>query len=333
MPNSRVGSLATALAALLLPAALLAQKDERAQTVRLDEGITVQVAPLWRSRPLPPSGPTKLELTVADGPLLRMAVYFTVEKRRDAADALQRVAEISGPPAEKDRRFLVNGWPAVEATRTIDVPQTSQEKEKQEAEAGREPHDIAVAKFERTMTAIAAGDRAVIIEQRLYDTADTRLREAGRAVVDGLTFTRGGDEAIGKRALDDIDFVRKNLYDQRSGLVSSVSDRYPFFTEVTKGPPILAQTGVGEIAMAASYSGVKVAIATNSGWARSADSGATYNGGNNFPATIANQGDPALAYGGKADNFYLGYLGLPNGSGAAGSANAANGCSVSVDRS
>ena len=328
----RAISLAAA-AALLIPASGVAQQEKEARPIRLDEGISVQVAPPWRSRQLPPSGTTKLELTVADGGALRMAVYFTVEKRRSPADALQRVAEIAGPPAAEDRRFLVNGWPAIEATRMLDVPQTSQEKEKPESEAGKEPHDIAVAKFERTMTAIAAGDRAVIIEQRLYDTADAHLREAGRAVVDGLTFTRGGNEAVGKRALDDIDFVRKNLYTRTGDLVSSVVDRYPFLTEVSTTPPVLAQTGVGEIAMAASYGGAKVAIVSNSGWAKSSDSGTTYTGGNGFPATLANQGDPALAYGGKTDSFYLGYLGRPNGGGLPGTGNAVNGCTVSVDRS
>ena len=256
-----------AIIGLLITGSTAAQQEKAPRTVRLDEGISVPVAPIWKSRPL--AGSTKLELTVADGPLLRMAVYFTVEKRRSPSDALQRVAEISGPPAREDRRFLVNGWPAVEATRMLDVPQTSQEKEKPEQES-RETHpQIEIAKFERTMTAIAAGDRAVIIEQRLYDTADARLREAGRDVVAGVTFTRGGDEAVGKRALDDIDFVRKNLYTQNGELVSSVLDRYPFLTEVRTTPPVLAQTGVGEIAMAASYNGVKVAILVTDGFEQS----------------------------------------------------------------
>jgi hypothetical protein len=332
MFHFRLAALVAAIGGSLIPCSTSAQQERSAREVTIDDGIRVQVAPIWRSRQLPSSGTTKLELTAADGPLLRMAVYFTVEKRRSPADVLQRVAEISGPPAREDRRFLVNGWPAVEATRMLDVPQTSQEKEKPEPEPRKEPHDIAVAKFERTMTAIAAADRAVIIEQRLYDTADSRLREAGRAVVDGVTFTRGGDEAVGRRALDDIDFVRKNLYEQRGALVSSISDRYSFLTEVRRTPPVLVQTGQGEIAMAASYNGVKVAIVTNSGWGRSLDSGVTFIGGNNFPASIPNQGDPALAYGGKTDNFYLGYLGRPNGSTATGG-NAVNGCTVSVDKS
>ena len=50
-----------------------------------------------------------------------MAVYFTVEKRRNASDALQRAVDILGPPGPQDRHFLVNGWPAIEATRLIDT--------------------------------------------------------------------------------------------------------------------------------------------------------------------------------------------------------------------
>src|SRR5260370_14997814 len=208
MSHVRLVSLVAIRGLLLIPDAILAQKEQEARAVRIDEGITVQVAPIWKSRSL--AGSTKLELTAADGPLLRMAVYFTVEKRRSPSDALQRVAEISGPPAPQDPRFLVNGWPAVEATRMLDVPQTSQEREKPEQESREGRPQIEVAKFERTMTAIAAGDRAVIIEQRLYDTADGRLREAGPDVVAGVTFTRGGDAAGGTRALADNDFAREN---------------------------------------------------------------------------------------------------------------------------
>jgi len=91
---------------------------------------------------------------VTDGALLRMAVYFTVESRRSVSDALQRAAEIAGPPGPEDRAFLVNGWPAVEATRLMGLPRVAQEKAQEKA--GQEPE---VAKFERTITAIAAGAR------------------------------------------------------------------------------------------------------------------------------------------------------------------------------
>ncbi len=336
MSHLRLASL-LALGALLIPASALAQEEKGPRIVRLDEGITVRISPLWQSHPLAQNGATKLELIVSEGTALRMAVYFTVEKRRDASDALQRVADIVGPPGPQDRHFLVNGWPAIEATRMIDVPRVNHERDEKAAQetAGQgsreNRQEPRIAKFERTMTAIAAADRTVIIEQRLYDVADARLREAGRELVNGLTFTRGGNEGISKTSLDDIDYVRKNLYD-RSSLVDYIGNNFGFLTEVTTTKPVLAQNGVGEIAMAASTNGVKVAIASNSGWAKSSDSGGTYTGGNNFPAALANTaGDPALAYGAKTDNFYLGYLGRPNGGGGTG--NTVNGCTVSVDRS
>ena len=154
-----------ALAALLIATATPAQQEKAARTVRLDEGITIPIAPLWQYRQLAPSGATKLELTIAEGTALRMAVYITVEKRRSASDALQRVAAIVGPPGPQDRHFLVNGWPAIEATRMIDVPTVSREPdEKSEQEkAGQGSREYRqeprAAKFERTMTAIAAADR------------------------------------------------------------------------------------------------------------------------------------------------------------------------------
>jgi len=315
--------LAAVLGGLLIPGSAFAQKEQEGRVVRIDEGISVRVARTWQSRPL--AGSTKLELTVTDGALLRMAVYFTVESRRSVSDALQRAAEIAGPPGPEDRAFLVNGWPAVEVTRLMDLPRVAQEKAQEKA--GQEPE---VAKFERTITAIAAGARTVIIEQRLYDRADQRLRDAGREVVGQVTFTRHGDEALSRRALEEIDRVRKSLFD-RTGLVELNPAAFGFLAEVKTTPPARVHTGPGEVAMAASWNGAKVAIVSNSGWARSSDFGATYTGGNGFPASIASQGDPALAYGGKTGNFYLGYLGRPNGGGGVG--NTVNGCTVSVDRS
>src|SRR5262245_60109008 len=128
MPAFRVTSLAVIAVALLVPSLALAQKEKEPGVVRLAEGISVRVAPIWTSRPSA-AGPTKLELSVVDVSALRMVVYFTVEARRSPSDALQRAAEIAGPPAPEDRLFLVNGWPAVEATRTLDMRQPSQEKE------------------------------------------------------------------------------------------------------------------------------------------------------------------------------------------------------------
>ena len=324
MPNQlRLAPLVAVIGGLLIPGFAFAQKEREARVVRIDEGISVRVAPTWQSRPL--AGPMKLELTVTDGAVLRMAVYVTVESRRSVSDALQRAAEIAGPPGPEDRAFLVNGWPAVEATRLIDLPRVAQEKAQERP--GQEPE---VATFERTITAIAADTRIVIIEQRLYDRADQRLRDAGREVVGQVTFTRNGNEALSRRALDEIDRVRKSLFEKKGQLEFNAAE-FGFLTEVRTTPPVRAHTGPGEVAMAASWNGAKVAIVSNSGWAKSSDFGVTYTGGNGFPASIANQGDPALAYGGKTGNFYLGYLGRPNGGGGVG--NTANGCTVSVDRS
>jgi hypothetical protein len=319
----RLVPLVAVFGGLLIPIYAFAQKEQEARAVRLGDGINVRVAPSWQSRTL--AGPTKLELTVTDRAVLRMAVYFTVESRRSVSDALQRAAEIAGPPGREDRAFLVNGWPAVEATRAIDIPRVSQEKAQEKSE-----QELKVVTFERTITAIAAGTRTVIIEQRLYDRADQRLRDAGREVIGQVTFTRNGNEASSRRALNEIGWVRTSLF-ERKELLALTPAEFGFLTEVTVTPPVRAHTGPGEVAMAASWNGAKVAIVSNSGWAKSSDFGVTYTGGNGFPASIANQGDPALAYGGKTGNFYLGYLGRPNGGGGAG--NTVNGCTVSVDRS
>ena len=331
MPAYRVLPLALVAGALLIPSLALAQqreKENEPRVVQLADGISVRVTPIWTVRPLK-AGPTKLELSVVEGSALRMVVYFTVEGRRSKSDALQRAAEIAGPPAPEDRLFLLDGWPAVESTQTIDLPRPYQEREQRdEKEITESQRDVPT--FQRTMTAVAAGDRILIVEQRLFDVADPQLREAGREVVGGVHFTRGGDEAVSKRALDDITLVRTRLFEQHAGLVDERRD-WDFFRTYLLTNPVSVQTGIGEVAMAASYSGAKVAIVTNSGWGRSSDYGVTFTGGNGFPASIPAFGDPSLTYGGRTDNFYLGYIGRPNGSGGAG--NTITGCTASVDRS
>ena len=137
MSHLRLAPLAAAIGVLLIAHSTAAQQEKPARTIRLDDGISVPIAPLWQFRAL--KGSTKLELTVAEGPLLRMAVYFTVEKRRSASDALQRAAEIVGPPAPEDRRFLINGWPAVEATRLIPVPERTRDAAEEEKPEREQP--------------------------------------------------------------------------------------------------------------------------------------------------------------------------------------------------
>lgn len=100
MPNLRLASLLLAIGVLLIPTSTFAQQEKGARTVRLDEGINVRIAPVWQYRQLAPSGATKLELTVAEGSALRMAVYVTVERRRNASDALQRASGRNGVRAE-----------------------------------------------------------------------------------------------------------------------------------------------------------------------------------------------------------------------------------------
>ena len=326
MPAFRIAPLAAAAGALLIPGLSLAQNAKEGRSIPLDKDITVRVAPIWKAQSFT-AGPTKLELTVGDRGALRMVVFFMVEGRRSASDALQRAAEIAGPPDPKDRLFLLDGWPAVEATRTFDLPSASQEQE------GRDEKEIRgvardVPTFERTITAVAAADRILIVEQRLYDLSDERLRAAGREVVGGVQFTHDGDAEKSKRALDDITFVRTRLFERR-GEQFDVRPDWDFFRNVTVTNPARVQGGVGEIAMAASHDGRKVAIATNSGWGKSSDFGVTYTGGDVFPASTPAFGDPALAYGGKSDNFYLGYVGRPAGFGGP----PGSGCSASVDRS
>ena len=328
MPAFRIAPLAAAVGALLGPSLSLAQNEKEGRSIPLDKDITVRVAPLWSSRTFA-SGPTKLELSVIEGSALRMVVYFTVEKRRSPSDAVQRAAEIAGPPDPEDRLFRLDGWPAVEATRTFDLPEVTQEKESRDEKELREP-EREVPTYDRTMTAVAAGDRILIVEQRLFDLADSRLREAGRAAVDGVQFTRDGDEGVSKRLLDDITFVRTRLFERRGDLFDVRPD-WEFFRDVRALDPVNVQTGIGEIAMAASHNGARVAIVTNSGWGSSSDFGVTYTGGNVFPASVPAFGDPSLAYGGRTDNFYLGYIGQPNGSGGAG--NTISGCTATVDRS
>ena len=94
-------------------------------------------------------------------------------------------------------------------------------------------------------------------------------------------------------------------------------------------PAVLAVTGLGELEITASATGRNVVIGTNSGYANSADFGATFTtGAGATPFTVpVTRGDPSTGLG-VTGSFYISYLANPAGGGAG--ANSFNGCTVPV---
>ena len=181
--------LVAAFGGLLIPLSAFAQKEQGARAVRLDEGINVRVAPTWKARTFA-AGTTRLEFTVDRR---RRAAHGRLFHRREAGGAFRtlfsgrprlwgrRRPRIGSSSSMAGRPWRPRGRSSCRACRT----------NRKAGEGGPVPkHPTRGVTFERTITAIAAGTRTVIIEQRLYDRADQRLRDAGREVVGQVTFTR-----------------------------------------------------------------------------------------------------------------------------------------------
>src|SRR5262249_43319383 len=84
----------------------------------------------------------------------------------------------------------------------------------------------------------------------------------------------------------------------------------------------------GELEIAVSQNGQNVVIAANSGYSYSHDFGATFTAAP-VPVSFKHRGDPSVTVG-RSGAFYVGYVGLPDGTVAAGGV---SGCSTAISKS
>jgi hypothetical protein len=303
---------------------LLAQPVPKpTETPSLDvlPGIRVVVPPLWVRSPLKYRDAIELlRWSEAKPPEQLARTLIFTEHRRDHREAVQRLAEITaGPNNAALQFFTIAGWPAAERWYLAPMPKRLAENDV------RTTDDRA---FWLT-TAIAYGNDVVRFETTVVPHADPKLADEARSIHHSVQLGQANEEQTN----EDLAALREgSIYSSLAKHIESGLNMSPTTTATMRGAPRavgVLPAGSGELQVAASGNGTSVVVATNSKTlSLSTNSGATFSPsalGFGFP-TI---GDPSVAWG-KSNVFYVGVIGAPNGSTAAGGV---TGCSASVSAS
>ncbi len=252
-------------------------------------------------------------------PLARTLV--TVERRRDHAEAVQRLAEIAGAVNAAPTFLQIGGWPAVQRRFTAPLPLV--------ARAGEIAGPTKIATF--TTTAVAVGNLVVRLETTVAPDADQKLSGEAEAMARQLISPAPRNPLQSQQEVLKLRQGARKLIRPRIAPPAAkppASETAVSTQALTQPTAALVTGGVGEIEVGGSNSGQNVVVATNAGVAVSSNAGASFPTffprGNFFP--FPNFGDPSVAVG-ATGNFYVSYIGVPDGTAAAGGV---SGCAISV---
>jgi hypothetical protein len=291
----------------------------------LDNGISVAYPSTWSVLPKRFRNTTELVATAgrADVTAPVARTVLTSERQTDNAAAVRRLADIAAEVASPVEYRVIGGWPALERRYVARLG-----REGQRASGAAE--DLA----DRITTAIAAGDVLVRLETTLLSDANNAL---GRELQ-----VRAADQAIalGRSALapmqgvvEEAQRIIERLRSNQRALPPRLPEGGALATPRRLATPrttssVAVPLEFGELEIAVSQNGQNVVIAANSGYAYSHDFGATFTAAP-VPVPFKHRGDPSVTVG-KSGAFYVGYVGLPDGSVAAGGA---SGCSTAISKS
>jgi len=305
------------------------------QTVEVVKNVSLKLPATWRERE---RGRNSLELVSTaptDAKVILGRTLIVTENRTSAQEAVERLGDIAAEETTAATLTTIDGWPAIERQIVVTLPRVGDDRV-QKPVAPIETVTV------RTV-AIAIGTTIVRLETTLAPQANTHLLDEIDAR-QALSITLKGDPARSKTALEVVQRVVRarltpvqlpvppspremlELAAPPARVGSTLGEFRP--TATTTGATAVQQ-GVGELEVTASNDGRNVVIAANSGFSNSSDSGRSYTSRGALPAPFPSDGDPSLAVG-ASSNFYLGWIGFPNGTPAA---NNVTGCSNSLARS
>jgi hypothetical protein len=298
-------------------------------------GVTVSHPANWAVAPRAYDNAHELlaPAKAVQGGATQARILITLERRRDPAEAVRRLAEIAAEVPGSPPAFLqISGWPALQRRYQAPFAQRGQVFR---------PGGAEQVLTTWSTTAIAAGTLLVRLEATLVPGAPAALVTQAESIGRSVAVTPRGDPA---RSQVDID--RLKVSPQVAPAVRpQVSVPPAASTPVASSPlpgarvilsplrsavaaPVRVQGGLGELQIAASADGRNVVVSANSGTSVSNNAGGRFNAvglGVGFQLN----GDPTAAVG-TSGNFYLGFIGFPNGTPAARNA---TGCSTSLTRS
>ena len=236
-------------------------------------------------------------------------VLITTEPRLSYSDALKRLGAIAASRNEPAQFVEIGGWPAVEVKFTEPLPRRGAEGEE------GEPLSPEVL-TQRAITAIAADDKVVKFDASVLPDAPQGLLQGAQDLARSAHFAKQGNPAEVQKTLrrmQEGEKERQSQLKQREGaLPEEGPNERPKTTTApaTAGPPVLVQSGLGELEISASPDANNVVIAANGGLSFSTDRGANFASGS---SGVFGLNDPSLGRA-QSGNFYLGVIAFPNGS-------------------
>jgi hypothetical protein len=292
--------------------------------VALAQGITITHPANWAAAKTHVNAEELVTPPPESGKPVQARTVITTEQRRDHTEAVQRLAEIAETIKAPVTYLNVSGWPAVQRRYKEQLPRVGR--------AGEIPGpEVMVV---HTTTAIASGNTVVRLETTLMPGAPATIADQAEAI--GRQMAAPAPQSPAQTQQEILKLRQHALKPMKP--ISAPAVRQPTVHGIAeKAPPhtktiaaVQVNGGAGEVEVAASNDG-HVVVASNSGLAVSSDFGATFPtfiGRGGF-FTFPNNGDPSTSVG-ASGNFYMSYLGLPNGTTAAAGL---NGCAVSVSDS
>jgi len=292
----------------------------------------VSVTPSAGFRPLQQKTRNLTELVQEQNGQQMAYVTITTEQRRDHAEAIHRLLEIANETDGKPTFTEICGWPGLERVYTVRLAQV--QAEAGEGELSEEAKAVA-PEVQAVTIAVAESDAIVRFEGVLQPGAGPEGTIPILGLARGISCPANPHPEETKQAIDklkqeplrnslgSLNTKPNELERSRGGAAGSGANSSPQITPVPG-------SGEGELQIALSKDGRYVVIGANSGIFVSSDFGDTFNAAKTpsakNPIPFPNGGDPTLGTGANGA-FYLGFVGFPDGTPAAGGV---TGCADSV---
>ena len=226
------------------------------------------------------------------------------EPRKNHADALNRLSNLTAERRGNVRFLEIGGWPAVEISFV-------------ERSSVRGQLAAPTLYGHRAIIAVAAADRVVRFDVALASGAPLRLLEEAETIARSVAFPTRAAPAAVQRTLRDLE---RRLAQKRAAaappLPASAAAAAVVGTGATTAagaPAVGVHAGFGEIEIVTSPDAMNIVLASNFKVAVSTDRGASFAPPANLGPFSNVPTDPTLTRG-ASGAFYLGTLARPNGS-------------------
>jgi hypothetical protein len=301
------------------------ETSQEVKTLALDPQSEIRFSAPWTPSAIKYSNAQELVVIARDQPTSFPVAraLITIEPRASYPDALKRLEAIAASRESPAEFIEIGGWPAVELKFADRLPRRGAKEDDEPSSP-----DVTV---QRLITAIAAYDKIVNFDVTILPEAPQGLLQGAEELTRSVRFAKQGNPSAIQETLQRLRTAQSKRHSSGRPSQEAVPKEGSVApglaaTQGALGAPVAAQTGLGELEVAASANANNVIIASNGGLSFSTDRAATFAAGS---TGVFGLNDPSLARG-ASGNFYLGVIAFPNGT---PSQLNATGCTNAVSRS